>query len=150
MSQLSLPEFADKINEIFPVVIKHFLKKQTNELCKGKITLPQFVILDILYRQSAAKMTDLAHFIGISTAATTGIVDRLVKSGYVVRAHEPDDRRIIKIKPTAKGSLLVRNITQQKRQMIIDMFGKLSQQERQDYLRIIMRLRDALTAEVHN
>jgi len=150
MSQLSLSEFADKINEIFPVIIKHFLKKQTNELCKGKITLPQFVILDVLCRQGEAKMTDLAHFIGVSTAAMTGIVDRLVKSSYVVRAHEPDDRRIIKITPTAKGSLLVRNITQQKRQMIIDMFGKLSRQERQDYLRIIMRLRDALAAESHN
>lgn len=150
MFQLSLPEFADKIGEIFPVVIKHFLKRQTNELCRGKITMPQFIILNFLGKEGESRMTDLARFMNVTTAAMTGLVDRLVRYSYVARIFDPADRRIIKIKITNKGSLLVKNVNQQKRQMIIDIFGRLSQQERQDYLRIITRVRDVLTSEQEN
>ena len=46
MPGLSLPEFADKINAVMPVIIKEFASRQKNELYKGKITLPQFLLLE--------------------------------------------------------------------------------------------------------
>lgn len=144
MSQMSLAEFADKINEIFPVVIKEFLKRQTNELCRGKITMPQFIILNFMEKQGESRMTDLAKFMSVTTAAMTGLIDRLVRDGYVERAEDPDDRRIIKVMATARGSALVRKINLQKRRMIIDIFGRLTQRDREEYLRIIMRVRDVL------
>lgn len=140
----SIYEFADKIGEIFPIVIKEFLKRQTNELCKGKITMPQFLILSFLERQGECKMTQLARFMGVTTAAMTGIVDRLVRDGYAERVSDPKDRRIIRIKTTAKGASLVHKINLHRRQMIIDIFGRLSQQDREDYLKIITRIRDVL------
>ena len=48
MPQLSLTEFADKIHEIMPVIIREFARRQVDELRKGKITLPQILILDFL------------------------------------------------------------------------------------------------------
>ncbi len=145
MSQTPLSEFADKINEIFPMVIREFLRRQTNELSKGRITMPQVIILNFLYNQGESRMTDLAHFMSVTTAAMTGIIERLVRYGYALRISEPNDRRIIKIKLTSRGSVLVKKINQQKRRMIIDIFSKLPQQEREDYLRIIMHIRDILT-----
>lgn len=144
---VSLSEFADRMCETFPVVIREFLRQQTNELCKGRITLPQFIILDSLSKQGDSKMTDLAHFMGVTTAAMTGIVDRLVRYGYAQRTFDPKDRRIIKISLTAKGSALVRKINQQRHNMIISIFGRISQQDRQEYLRIIMQIRDNLIRE---
>jgi DNA-binding MarR family transcriptional regulator len=147
MSEPSLLEFADKINQIMPEIFKKFIRRQTSELFKGKVTLPQLFILNFLDKEVQSRMTDLAHFLNVTTAAATGIVDRLVKYGYVQRLHEPLDRRIIKIKLTSKGLELLKKINQQKRQMIIDIFGKISQVERQDYLRILMRIHDILTKE---
>jgi len=147
MSEPSLLEFADKINQIMPEIFKKFIRRQTSELFKGKVTLPQLFILNFLDKEVQSRMTDLAHFLNVTTAAATGIVDRLVKYGYVQRVYEPLDRRIIKIKLTSKGLELLKKINQQKRQMIIDIFGKISQVERQDYLRILMRIHDILTKE---
>lgn len=144
MSQISLAEFADKLDEVLPVVMTEFIKRQTSELCKGKITMPQFIILNFLDRQRGGRMTDLAKFIGVTTAAMTGLIDRMVRDGYVERTRDPDDRRIIKVKATAKGSALVRKINLQKRQMIIDVFGRLTRQDREEYLKVIMRIRDVL------
>lgn len=145
MSQVSLSEFADKINEIFPQIIREFIRRQTNELTKGKLTLPQFLILSFLNERGELKMTDLAHFMQVSTAAMTGIVDRLVEARYAVRIFDPTDRRIIKIRLTSKGAVLVKKIGQERRQMIMNIFGKISEDDRMDYLRIITHIKEILT-----
>lgn len=147
MIEFSLLDFADKMNDILPVIIKEFARRQVNELYKGKITLPQFLILEFLSRRLESNMTDLARFMNVSTAAMTGIVDRLVKYGYVVRAYDQKDRRIIKVKMTARGKKLVKKINHQRRQMVIKIFGRISEADRQDYLRILMQIRDILVKE---
>lgn len=147
MVELSLLEFADKMNALMPGIIKEFARRQANELYEGKITLPQFLLLNFLSRQGEAKMTTLAHFMRVTTAAMTGIVDRLLRDGYVLRGYDEKDRRIIRVRPTAKGEGLVKRINQQRRKMIINIFGMISQKERQDYLKILMRIQDILTQE---
>jgi len=148
MAQLSLSEFADKMNEVMPVIIKEFARRQADELYKGKITLPQFLILNFLNTQDESKMTDMARFMRVTTAAMTGVVDRLVKYGYALRGFDADDRRIIKIRLSQKGSELIRKINQQRRRMIMRIFGRISETERQGYLKILMRIDDILTKGV--
>lgn len=145
--KLSIQEFADRINDIVPVMIKEFSKRQVGELFKGKITLPQFLILGFLEKNGEVKMSDLAHFMSVTTAAMTGIVDRLVKYGYVVRALEPEDRRVIRIKITSKGSDLIKKINCRRRQMIIDIFAKVSERDRADYLRVLTKIEEMLLGE---
>ena len=143
--KMPIKEFADRINDIMPVMIKEFSKRQVNELSKGKITLPQVLILGFLEKSGEAKMTDLAHFMSVSTAAMTGMIDRIVKYGYASRGSEPKDRRVVNIKITAKGSDIIKKINSQRRQMIIDIFGRVSEIDRADYLRVLSKIEDALS-----
>lgn len=140
MAAFSIAEFADKMNEVMPVLIQEFARRQANELYKGKITLPQFLILDFLNKKGECKMTEIAHFMHVTTAAMTGIVERIKRCNYVQRVYEPSDRRIIKIRLTAKGHELVKKVNRQRRNMIVDIFGKISQREREQYLNILMRI----------
>jgi DNA-binding MarR family transcriptional regulator len=147
MSKLSLSEFADKMNEVMPVIMKEFGRRLVSALYKGKIILPQFLLLEFLHREGESKMTALAHFMNVTTAAMTGIVDRLVRDGYLVRADEPQDRRIIKVRLTLKGTDLVRKINRKKCQMVIKIFGKISEADRREYLRILMQIKEILTVK---
>jgi len=147
MSHLSLSKFADKVNMILPVFIKEFTKRHANELSKGKITMPQFLIMSLLDKQGPSAMTQLAKFINVTTAAMTGIADKLVKYGYIVRSPDSKDRRIINIKLTAKGSALVKKINNQRRAMITDIFGTVSQHDRAHYLKILTHIHAVLTKE---
>ena len=144
---LSLSEFADKLNRIMPVIMKEFARRNANELSKGKITLPQLFTLGFLNEKGESRMTDLARFMKVSTAAMTGVVDRLVRDAYILRVYDPKDRRIIKVKLTSKGVQLIKKINQQKRQMVINVFGEITQVEREEYLRILTRIYDILTKE---
>jgi len=147
MAQLSISEFADKINEITPQVVREISKKEENDLFTGKVTIQQMLILDYLNNIPQAKMTDLAIVMNVTTPAMTGIVNRLVKSGYVLRIFDENDRRIINIKVTTKGHELVRRIKEGKRKMIIRIFGKLAEKDRQDYLRVLLRISNILQKE---
>ena len=144
MSSISLSKFADKVNEVMPIIAREFLKQKVGKLFKVKLTMPQVIVLNMLARHGESKMTDLAHFINVTTAAMTGVVDRLVRDGYVKRASDPKDRRIIRIGLTARGSGLVDDIAAERKRMITRVFGMISQAERDNYLKILMHIREHL------
>ena len=141
---MSIQEFADKINNIVPVMIKEFSRRQVSEIYKGKIILPQFLILGFLHNKGNSKMCAIAKFMSVTTAAMTGMVDRLERLGYVKRELEPADRRIINVGLTPKGQELVNKINLRRRDMIVDVFGKVSEQDRMDYLRVLTKVKDIL------
>lgn len=145
MPELTLTEFAAKIDEVMPAVMKGFARKQTNALYKGKITLPQFFILSHLNRHGDSIMKDLASVMEVSTPAATGIVERLVRDRYVTRVFDPKDRRVIHIRLTQSGANLVKKMDTQRRQLTLEVFGKISQQERENYLSILMHIKDVLS-----
>lgn len=147
MSGMTLLECAKKINEVLPLVIKGLSQQQMNEFYKDKITMPQFLVLNFLNLQGDSRMTDMARFMQVSTAAMTGIIERLVRYGWALRVFDARDRRIIKVKLTVKGANLVRRLNQHRRQMIIKIFGKISEGERQAYLRILTKIKDILADE---
>ena len=92
-------------------------------------------------------MTEIARFMHVSTAAMTGIVERIKRCNYVQRVYEPSDRRIIKVRLTYKGRELVKKVNRQRRNMIVDIFAKISQREREQYLNILMRILNIMTEE---
>jgi Transcriptional regulators len=147
MPDLTLSDFANKIDDVMPTVMKGFAKMQTNELFKGKITLPQFFVLNHLDKHDESKMNELAKVMDVTTAAATGIVDRLVRYGYIMRVYDPKDRRVINVKLTQKGSELVKKIGRQRNEVTREVFGKISKEERENYLAIMLHIRDVLTED---
>ncbi len=147
MPPMSLAEFADKLDELMSVMAQEVVKRQENEVTQGAITFTQLLIMNSLMKKGPCRMTDLARHINVSTPAMTGIVDRLVRAGYASRLFDAQDRRTIKIALTVKGTTVVKKIAAQKRQMIMKTFGQISQKERDDYLRILGRIRGIIEKE---
>ena len=67
-------------------------------------TLPRFDVLAALYRTpKGLKMGDLSVALKVSNGNVTGIVERLVKDGLVVRVPVEGDRRALLVCLTQKG-----------------------------------------------
>jgi len=147
MADKRLKDFADKLSNILPEIMKAFFRRQSDEITKGKITMPQFFILEYLKRQGESKMSDLAKVMNVTTAATTGIIDRIIKYGYIKRVYDEKDRRVIRIKIMRKGAKVVNKILEQRRKMILNVFGKLSEKDRENYLSILLNIRNILINE---
>lgn len=144
MSNISLSEFADRLGELMPIIARESMKHSASEFYKVKITMPQLHMLGFLKRYGESRMTDIAKYMTVTTAAITGIVDRLVRDGYVARSHNPKDRRIVKVNLTPKGSGLVEKIDKQRRKIIMNVFSKITQKEREDYLKILLHIKEHL------
>jgi DNA-binding MarR family transcriptional regulator len=86
---------------------REFLLNLSKDLSRGNVSFAQFYLMNYLSTSRELTMTDIARKMGHSTAAATGLVDRLEKLGYVERMHAADDRRKVMVRITTKGLDLV-------------------------------------------
>ena len=139
--------FVRKLMDVFPEVMRGIIRRQTDALSRGKITAPQYLVLDLLFCSAPAKTTSLAEEMGVSLPAMSGLVDRLYKMKLVRRSNCQADRRIIWIDITAKGREIVQSVRSQREKALSNVFGKLSQADREEYLRIITKMREILNSQ---
>ena len=67
-------------------------------------TLPRFDVMAALHRYpKGLKMNELSTELKVSRGNMTGIVDRLVEEGLIVRAPVPGDRRASLVRLTRRG-----------------------------------------------
>ena len=134
---MNIKEFASKVIALSPQIIRGFKQYENNYLTRGEITLPQFMALGYLERNGRSKMNDLARHFRTSPSATTGLMDRLILQGLVARQDDLHDRRIVWIRLTAKGRGIIKSINEQKTKTLINIFGKISPEDRARYLNIL-------------
>lgn len=67
------------------------------------LTMSQLKVIFLLYAQGPAHMSRLATALGVSLPTATGIVDRLVERGLVMREEYPSDRRLVMIRLSEHG-----------------------------------------------
>jgi DNA-binding MarR family transcriptional regulator len=82
------------------------VESETRERFKTKynVTLPRFDVMAALYRNpDGMLMSEISRFLLVSNGNVTGIVDRLVQEGFVVRAQRDGDRRTSFVRLTTKG-----------------------------------------------
>lgn len=82
----------------------------STELNRGNVSYPQFFLMTYLAGEESLTMSDIAKKMSHSTAAATGLVDRLEKMGYLVRSHAEEDRRKVRVKITNKGLSFVQKM----------------------------------------
>ena len=82
----------------------------SRELNRGNVSYAQFFLLGYLASEPRLTMTDISRKMGHSTAAATGLVDRLERLGYVQRVHAAEDRRKVMVQITPKGQQLVQEL----------------------------------------
>ena len=86
--------------------VTRLVEGETRERFKTEfnVTLPRFDVMAALYRKpDGMLMSEISRFLLISNGNVTGIVDRLVSDGYVVRSQRDGDRRTSFVRLTAKG-----------------------------------------------
>jgi DNA-binding MarR family transcriptional regulator len=82
------------------------VESETRERFKSKfnVTLPRFDVMAALYRKpDGMLMSEISRFLLVSNGNVTGIVDRLVQDGFIVRSQRNGDRRTSFVRLTAKG-----------------------------------------------
>lgn len=81
-----------------------------HKLRELKLSYQYYHLLCYLKKQKPRSMRHLAKKMSVTTAAGTGMIDRLEGMGLVQRTHDPLDRRKVRVRITKCGIETVENI----------------------------------------
>lgn len=84
----------------------------------------------------------LAEHLGISTASTTKLLDRLAAAGHIQRSPHPTDRRALAITITTHTHQQVRDTVGKMHARRFDVAARLSSSERETVIRFLNELSD--------
>ncbi|HJM62824.1 MAG: MarR family transcriptional regulator [Roseibacillus sp.] len=128
-SRVAVQADADRLADFVLFTQRSCILNLSNELNRGNISFPQFFLLAYLSSEDYLTMSDIAKKMGHSTAAATGLVDRLEKLGYVERVHAAEDRRKIMVRITHKGTELVAHMRKEIAANLADMMSEMDEEE---------------------
>ncbi|NPA93138.1 MAG: MarR family transcriptional regulator [Chloroflexi bacterium] len=93
------------------------------------LSMTQVFALRYIHRQGECNISDLAKALGVSNAAASQMLDRLVQQGYVLRQENPRDRRNKRLSLTEEGQQVLAEITPSRQAMFDEVTKMLSPQE---------------------
>ena len=93
-------------------------------------TLPRFDVMAALHRAEAGlRMSDLSSVLRVSNGNVTGIVDRLVADGLIVRVPVDNDRRAMIVRLTNSGRGLFERMATKHESWVDEILGGLTAAE---------------------
>jgi DNA-binding MarR family transcriptional regulator len=131
---------AERLADIFTVLQRRFILNLSKELARGNVSFPQYCLLGFLTQQKQLTMSEIAQRMVHTTAAATGLVDRLEKLGHAKRSHDQTDRRKILVQITASGAALVAEVRKDMVANLLKMMSHLSEGEQRAWIRIYEKI----------
>lgn len=131
---------AEELADIIMVLQRCFLLNLSKELSNGNVSFPQYFLLGHLDQKGAATMTEIAQKMGHTTAAATGLVDRLENLDYITRSHALEDRRKVVVEITEKAQSLVHRIREDMVKNVQKVMNHLTPDEQTAWLHIYQKI----------
>jgi 4'-phosphopantetheinyl transferase len=104
---LTIPAERDElVNEVLDDVgylMKDLRCAMTDRFANHGASMTQLNVLWQLEQQGPISMSRIADLLDVSMPNATGLIDRMVERGLVERVGDPDDRRVVLVRPSAAG-----------------------------------------------
>jgi DNA-binding MarR family transcriptional regulator len=148
MGELKLDEFGDRMIKLVPKLKIELGCYENSTLTRRDITTTQLLVLECLSTCGHCKMHTLVDALKVKFSAVTAIIDRLVKTGFVIREHGKEDRRTVFVALSTKGKKVLQEVYQQRRKAFMQVFSRVSAKEREEYLTILEKLVDRFSYQI--
>ena len=102
----SFPQILRDWSEVF---MRHSMREAREFTRRSGLSMSQLSTLFRLYYSGQCGISDIGDHLGVTNAASSQMVDRLVQQGFIERSEDPHDRRSKNLVLTAKGRALVQD-----------------------------------------
>ncbi len=104
-------ESAKRIEALFHAVISRFVAIPAGMGATGEITVAQIRALMMIDLRGTVNLVRLAEILGVSSAAASEVVDRLVRARMVDRQRSEKDRRVVDLTLRPRGRQVLDRLT---------------------------------------
>jgi DNA-binding MarR family transcriptional regulator len=97
-----LESVVDRILQVVPRTMGR-IRTEMRNAGTGTLTVPQLRALLFIRRRPGGGLSPLAEHLGMALPSASALVERLVRADLVERVADPDERRRIQLRLTARG-----------------------------------------------
>ncbi len=115
--------------QIFTAAVNDLMTAELKDAIGDDITYSQIKLLKMVSLTEGYTVSNVAQFLGVSTAAASRAVERLVRRGLVHRAEDAADRRAVRLSLTPKGQSVLDAYQRASSQALLGVFGDLSAEQ---------------------
>jgi DNA-binding MarR family transcriptional regulator len=124
---VDLPEVLREWSGFF---MHHYFSDFKRFMDQSGLSLSQIGTLIRLYHCRECGVTDISQHLGITKAAASQLVDRLVQQGLLERAEDPKDRRFKLVTITEQGRTLITGSIENRQKWLFDLTVELTEDEK--------------------
>ncbi len=111
-------------SHVFCSTVNELLERTLQESSDEQLAMSQVKLLLLISRPGQRfKVTDVADFLGVTNAAASRAIDRLVQRGLVDRTVSPDDRRAVDLALTPSAEALLARFTDVRNRELLRLLG---------------------------
>lgn len=108
---------------------------------KGLVTSHGDILCE-LFENDKLSMKDLTERIGRDKSTVTVLVDKLLKQGYVEKARDDEDNRIVFVTLTEKGKELKPMFETISKELIATAYNEISQEEKERLIETLTKIKN--------
>ena len=98
MRETNLEELAREIEQRLTSIRHHLRKPLEAEFARGHLTGPQRSVMSVVVAaREPLRLREITASVGLAQSTVSGIVERLVQSGMLIRTEDPKDARASRI-----------------------------------------------------
>jgi DNA-binding MarR family transcriptional regulator len=112
------------------IFMRRSMRNFMNYVKKNGYSMSQINTMFHIHRIGTCGVSDVADHLGITNAAASQLLERLVQQKMVLRTEDPDDRRNKRIILTDTGRQTVADTMHARQMWILDLESKLDQKEK--------------------
>jgi len=117
---------------------------QLDFFIKRGVTQTQFLVLAAIRGYTRCTMGTLARSLHVSMPTVSGLVDRLVRAGYLRRIPHPEDRRRVIVELAPKAQAFLRDFETVIRRRWEEVLLSLEPQDLRAFYDVVTKLREQL------
>jgi DNA-binding MarR family transcriptional regulator len=126
--------------QILSSAVNDLLTGQLREVTGNQLTFAQWKLLKLVALTEGHTVSAVAEFLGVSNAAASKAVDRLVRRNLLRRTEAESDRRAVELSVTQEGSDLLAKVEDRGSEPLREVLGQLPPQQLRDMTRVLDQL----------
>ena len=109
---------------------------------EGGFSMSQLGALFHIHRRGGRGVTDLGDHLGVTSAAASQMLERLVRQGLILRSEDPRDRRVKRITLTDEGLQVLQESIRARQGWLVDLAQTLTDSEKEAIIAALNTLID--------
>lgn len=148
MKEDGFSEYAEQLDKVWERILKLFTEYMYQKSENDGLTHVQTFLLKYLQDKENSTVTAIADYMGVTLAAVSSLVDRMVKTGLINRVRSESDRRVVYISLTPKGMEVIEKFLKKRKERIQELFTRMGRDNVENYLNMQNMLLNTLEAVV--